>query len=43
MILGEHTSTERGYLPRLAIRLESALPGIRVKCAMSDVDPVRVM
>jgi len=43
MILGEHTSTERGYLPRLAIRLESALPGVRVKCAMSDVDPVRVV
>lgn len=42
-ILGEHTSTERGYLPRLASRLERALPGVRVKCAMSDADPVRVI
>jgi len=43
IILGEHTSTERGYLPRLAGRLERALPGVRVHCAVSDVDPVRVV
>jgi len=43
VILGEHTSTERGYLPRLAARLERELPGVRVKCALSDVDPVRIV
>ncbi|MBX3390918.1 MAG: Nif3-like dinuclear metal center hexameric protein [Phycisphaeraceae bacterium] len=43
LILGEHTSTERGYLARLAARLEKALPGVRVSCAMNDVDPVRVL
>lgn len=43
LILGEHTSTERGYLPRLAARLEKSLPGARVACAMSDIDPVRVL
>lgn len=43
LILGEHTSTERGYLVRLASRLEKTLPGVRVACAMSDVDPVRVL
>ncbi|MBN8596397.1 MAG: Nif3-like dinuclear metal center hexameric protein [Planctomycetes bacterium] len=43
MILGEHTSTERGYLPRLASVLEKSLPGVRVRCAVNDVDPVRVV
>lgn len=43
VILGEHTSTERGYLPRLASVLEQALPGVRVRCALNDVDPVRVV
>lgn len=43
VILGEHTSTERGYLPRLASRLEHALPGLRVTCSVSDTDPVRVL
>lgn len=43
MILGEHTSTERGYLPRLAARLERALPGVRAIRAMSDTDPVRIV
>ncbi|MBS0192033.1 MAG: Nif3-like dinuclear metal center hexameric protein [Phycisphaerales bacterium] len=43
VILGEHTSTERGYLPRLAGKIEKALPGARVVIAESDVDPVAVV
>ncbi len=43
VVLGEHTSTERGYLPRLATAIERALPGVRVKVASSDVDPVVVV
>lgn len=43
VILGEHTSTERGYLPRLAKQLEAALPGVRVRCATSDADPMKIV
>jgi dinuclear metal center YbgI/SA1388 family protein len=40
VILGEHTGTERGYLPRLAARLSKELPGIEVRLAAADVDPL---
>ncbi len=42
VILGEHTNTERGYLPRLAARLAAALPGADVRCSRVDADPLRV-
>ncbi|MDX2016837.1 MAG: Nif3-like dinuclear metal center hexameric protein [Planctomycetota bacterium] len=40
VILGNHTSTERGYLPRLAARLRQELPGARVEVSQADVDPL---
>ncbi|MBY0111429.1 MAG: Nif3-like dinuclear metal center hexameric protein [Phycisphaerales bacterium] len=40
IILGEHTSTERGYLPRLAKKIESLLPGSRCLVSQRDVDPL---
>lgn len=43
MILGEHTSTERGYLPRLARLLEQHLPGLRASIASNDKDPIIVL
>ncbi len=43
VLLGEHTSTERGYLPRLAKTLERALPGLRTTISTSDKDPVVVV
>lgn len=43
VILGEHTSTERGYLPRLARSLESRLPKTKFIIAQSDIDPVAVL
>lgn len=42
VILGEHTNTERGYLPRLAARLRAALPDVAVTCSRVDADPLRV-
>ncbi len=42
VLLGEHTNTERGYLPRLAARLHAALPGLSVTCSRVDADPLRV-
>ncbi len=36
VLLGGHTGTERGYLPRLKARIEAALPGARVVIAASD-------
>ena len=41
VILGEHTGTERGYLPRLAARLATELPGPRVIISTADRDPLR--
>jgi dinuclear metal center YbgI/SA1388 family protein len=41
VILGEHTGTERGYLPRLAARLTKELPGLDVRLATADVDPLQ--
>jgi dinuclear metal center YbgI/SA1388 family protein len=40
VILGEHTGTERGYLPRLALRLKELLPGLAVEHAEADRDPL---
>lgn len=40
VILGGHTSTERGYLPRLKGTLEESLPGVRVKISVADKDPL---
>lgn len=40
VILGNHTSTERGYLPRLASRLEQTLPGLGVIVSREDRDPL---
>lgn len=41
VILGEHTGTERGYLPRLAARLAVELPGARLIVSTTDRDPLR--
>lgn len=43
ILLGEHTSTERGYLPRLATRIESQLPGIACIVSKSDADPLQTV
>ncbi len=40
VILGNHTSTERGYLPRLAKRLRVLLPGVEVRVSEKDRDPL---
>lgn len=40
VVLSEHTHTERGFLPRVARRLEGLVPGVRVRCATSCVDPL---
>jgi dinuclear metal center YbgI/SA1388 family protein len=41
VVLTDHTNTERGYLPRLAERLEDAL-GLPVVRSRIDADPLRV-
>lgn len=41
VILGEHTGTERGYLPRLAQRLALELPECQPAVSRTDVDPLR--
>jgi dinuclear metal center YbgI/SA1388 family protein len=38
VILGGHTPTERGYLPRLRARLEQEMAGVKFAIAASDVD-----
>lgn len=38
VIVAGHTNTERGYLPRLAARLERALPGVLFVCSRADRD-----
>ncbi len=43
LILGEHTSTERGYLPRLAQRLTGMLPGVETLVSVADRDPLEVV
>src|SRR5690606_28782801 len=44
VILAEHSSSERGYLPRLKERLIEATEGrVQVVIAESDVEPLRVV
>jgi dinuclear metal center YbgI/SA1388 family protein len=43
VILGEHTGTERGFLPRLASRLAESLPGISIVVSTADRDPLRTV
>ncbi len=38
VILGGHTTTERGYLPRLKERLEATAPGLRAVVSQTDQD-----
>ena len=38
VLLAGHTNTERGYLKRVAARLEKALPGLRTHCSTADRD-----
>ena len=40
VVLGGHTNTERGYLPRLAVRLRDAMPGITITISTTDKDPL---
>jgi dinuclear metal center YbgI/SA1388 family protein len=40
IILGGHTSTERGFLPRLARMIESRVPGIKAIVSKADSDPL---
>lgn len=40
VILGGHTNTERGYLPRLAAMLGQHLPGVRCTTSAADRDPL---
>lgn len=39
VILAGHTNTERGYLPRLAMRLGGALAGVEVRVSKADRSP----
>ena len=41
VVLGEHTGTERGYLPRLAVAIAAQLPGVRLIVSTTDRDPLR--
>ncbi len=43
VLLAGHTNTERGYLPRLAAKIGEELPGVEVRIAQSDRDPLVVM
>jgi len=40
VLLGNHTSTERGYLPRLAARLRELAPEVPVLVSQVDQDPL---
>lgn len=40
VLLAGHTNTERGFLPRLAARLEALLPGVRIMSGTLDRDPL---
>jgi putative NIF3 family GTP cyclohydrolase 1 type 2 len=39
LILAGHTNTERGFLPRLARRLEETLPGVKTVVSHADRSP----
>jgi len=43
VILGGHTPTERGYLPRLARRIEAADASLRVLVSERDCDPFKLV
>lgn len=43
IILAGHTSTERGYLPRLKHRLQAELQGVAVHVSAKDKSPLRVV
>ncbi|MCC7389069.1 MAG: Nif3-like dinuclear metal center hexameric protein [Phycisphaerales bacterium] len=43
VLLAGHTNTERGYLPRLADRLGSELPGVACRLSTRDHDPLVVL
>ena len=43
VLLAGHTNTERGYLPRLAAKITEELPGVEVRIAENDRDPLVVM
>lgn len=43
VLLGGHTATERGYLPRLAERLAKSLPATRFVVSQADRDPLAWM
>jgi dinuclear metal center YbgI/SA1388 family protein len=40
VILGEHTGTERGFLPRLGRLIARELPGVQCHVAKTDQDPL---
>ena len=40
VLLGNHTSTERGYLPRLAGEIQKLAPGLGVVISQVDSDPL---
>jgi putative NIF3 family GTP cyclohydrolase 1 type 2 len=40
IVLGGHTNTERGYLPRLAEKVRGALQGVTVAVSTADKDPL---
>ncbi|MBM4107408.1 MAG: Nif3-like dinuclear metal center hexameric protein [Phycisphaerae bacterium] len=40
VVLAGHTNTERGYLPRLARRIEKELPGVKTAVSATDRDPL---
>lgn len=40
VLLAGHTNTERGYLPRLAERLRTMLPGVEIVVSTTDRDPL---
>jgi len=43
VLLAGHTNTERGYLPRLGEKLGELLPGLGVRIAQHDHDPLTVL
>ena len=43
VLLAGHTNTERGYLKRLALRLNGILGGHEVLVSKADRDPIRVL
>jgi dinuclear metal center YbgI/SA1388 family protein len=42
VVLTDHTNSERGFLPLLAGRLRSALPGLDVRLSEVDADPLSI-